>query len=38
MIYNDKDLYNKLKSNGYESVRKYFLDNSLKEMKNIYNI
>ena len=38
MIYNDKDLYNKLKSNGYKSVRKYFLDNSLKEMKNIYNI
>ncbi len=38
LIYNDRDLYNELKVNSYESVKKYFLSNSLKEMKKIYNI
>lgn len=38
MIYNNTDLYNKLKANSYESVKKYFLDNSVKEMKIIYDL
>ncbi len=38
LIYNNHDLYNKLKANSYKSVRKYFLNNSIKEMKKIYDI
>lgn len=37
-LYYDKDEYNKLKKNSYESSKKYFLKNSLKELKKIYNL
>lgn len=38
IIYNNKKLFNKLKSYSYDSVKKYFLDNSLKEMEKVYNL
>ena len=38
MIYTDRNLYDKLRSNSYKSVQKYFLNNSLKEMEIIYDI
>ena len=38
LIFENFDLYSNIKNNCYESVKKYFLDNSLKEMKKIYNI
>lgn len=38
LIYNDKKLYNELKSNSYESVKKFFISNSLNKMKKIYKL
>lgn len=37
-IYKDKELYQKLKTNCYESVRKFFLSNSVQRMKEVYRL
>ena len=37
-IYNNKSRYEKMKANCYECAKKFFLSNSLSEMKKIYNL
>lgn len=38
MLYQNHELYNRLKNNSYNSIKKFFLSNSLKLMKEIYNL
>ena len=36
IIYNNKEIYNKLKNGNKEEIKKYFLDKIIENMKNIY--
>lgn len=38
ILYSDNKEYNKIKSNCYNSSKKFYIDNSLEITKNIYNI
>lgn len=38
MLYRDRNLYQKLEKNCYESAKKFFLSNSLARMKEIYKL